>query len=256
MRLKFGGQQYRLVINWKLMVFYSLFMPLFLGLGYWQLNRAQDKASQQISYNARMAADPVDLEAADVQQDYVKVHLSGRYEQHHHFLLDNRTRQGRAGYEVISPFLLRETIYVGGPERRLAVDYVLLNRGWLAMGRSRDELPAIETPRGVQHIQAIIDSGSGKELVLKDSGYPRHWPKVIQRVDIPRMGEQLAGEMPGAAFGAMLRILPDAPGAFTTIWKPSNMSPEKHLGYALQWFSMSAALTILYFFATLKRVKS
>ena len=238
------------------MVFYVLFMPLFLGLGYWQLNRAQEKAEQQVSYSARMAADPISLEQAADQPGYQKVSLLGRYDTRHHFLLDNRIHQGHAGYEVISPFLLDKTVYIDGSEGLTAVDYVWVNRGWLAMGRSREELPEITTPMERAELQAIIDPGAGKGLVLKESRYSQRWPKVIQRVDIPRMVDQLGVEQPGAAFAVMVRIDRDSPGAFTAIWKPVIMRAEKHLGYALQWFSMSAALTILYFFATFKRVKN
>ena len=159
------------------MVFYVLFMPLFLGLGYWQLNRAQEKAEQQVSYSARLAADPVGLEQAAGQPGYQKVSLFGRYDTRHHFLLDNRTYQGRAGYEVISPFLLDKTVYIDGPEGLAAIDYVWVNRGWLAMGRSREELPEITTPIERTELQAMIDPGAGKGIVLKELPLSQRWPK-------------------------------------------------------------------------------
>ncbi|NCF18346.1 MAG: SURF1 family protein, partial [Haliea sp.] len=36
-------------------------------------------------------------------------------------------------------------------------------------------------------------------------------------------------------------------GALAIDWKVVNVSPEKHRGYAVQWFTMAAVLTVFYF---------
>jgi cytochrome oxidase assembly protein ShyY1 len=50
-----------------------------------------------------------------------------------------------------------------------------------------------------------------------------------------------------------VRINPDHPLALTTEWKVSVTGPEKHLGYATQWFSMAFALFCMWIYAGLRR---
>ena len=50
-------------------------------------------------------------------------------------LLDNKTRAGVAGYEVVMP------LRIAGSSM-----HVLVNRGWIAAGRDRARLPDIRTP--------------------------------------------------------------------------------------------------------------
>ena len=46
-----------------------------------------------------------------------------------------------------------------------------------------------------------------------------------------------------------LQISPEHPQALTTHWQLPKITPAKHLGYALQWFSMSLVLLIAFIFA-------
>jgi surfeit locus 1 family protein len=38
----------------------------------------------------------------------------------------------------------------------------------------------------------------------------------------------------------------DAPDGYLREWRPAVMTPEQHLGYAVQWFAMAGALVVLY----------
>ena len=46
-----------------------------------------------------------------------------------------------------------------------------------------------------------------------------------------------------------LQINPEQPLALQAVWKNINVMPEKHMGYAVQWFAMTAALAIALIFA-------
>lgn len=256
MRLKILGIQLRFTTNWKLMVFYLLFMPLFLGLGYWQLNRAAEKSELEYRYQLSIQGEPISLDVAVKDPGIQKVELFGRFDKQRHFLLDNRTYRGAAGYEVISLLRLNHSVYLsdsdGGNAR--PIDYVWVSRGWISAGASRQELPTFETPSGELRLLAIIDESPEDAFVLKDLPYSGVWPEVIQRVDLARMqqglnrnGEELE------VLPVLLRLRPESPGSFQLIWNPIVMPSKKHLGYALQWFSMCAALTILYLFVSVKR---
>ena len=46
----------------------------------------------------------------------------------------------------------------------------------------------------------------------------------------------------------------DQPGGFVREWNPVVVGPERHVGYAVQWFALAAALVILYVWVNLNRI--
>lgn len=227
-------------------------MPILLSLGFWQLERATFKQQLQATYDARHQAEPLSFAELLVQDDmaFISVSLRGRFDNSYSFLLDNRTSQGRAGYEVITPFVLE------GPDAGSELDdsatrVVLVNRGWLPMGSNRQQLPAVPEVTGLQQINAAVDIPLKQGFVLMDEQSTGDWPRVIQRFDVALMAEQLDRPV----FPHMLRLSKDSAGGLQIIWKPIIMRPEKHTAYAVQWFALAVTLTGLFLFATLKRVK-
>ncbi|MEE8244679.1 MAG: SURF1 family cytochrome oxidase biogenesis protein, partial [Pseudomonadales bacterium] len=73
-----------------------------LGLGAWQLERAETKVELRDAYFERMAAEAVAPQAEPLMLE--RVPLVGRFEGTS-FLVDNQVHQGRAGYWVVSSFL-------------------------------------------------------------------------------------------------------------------------------------------------------
>jgi cytochrome oxidase assembly protein ShyY1 len=45
----------------------------------------------------------------------------------------------------------------------------------------------------------------------------------------------------------------DQPGVFQYNWQPINMKPEKHLGYAFQWFALAFVLIIIFIVVNTQR---
>ena len=221
---------------------------MLVGLGFWQLYRADYKQGLQDLYDQRAAARPVTLDALKPQQDvaYLAVKLQGRFDNQYHFLLDNRVFNGHPGYEVVSTFLLE-------PEIRLAdgqvIESVWVNRGWLPMGADRSEMPAIETVVGDQiiHGQLVIPV---EAFVLADVPLSGQWPEVIQKIDLEAINTRRGLEQ---TLPYILRLAAGEPGSFQVNWKPVNTAPQKSLGYAVQWFLMALVLTGLFVWAGLKR---
>ncbi|WP_372971661.1 SURF1 family protein [Marinobacter sp.] len=214
--------------DWRLMLFAGLFLPLLLGLGVWQLERAQEKKAQLAQW--QQEADSlgwVEQQASGLEAGK-PVTVSGRYGEAS-WLLDNRTRDGAPGYEVLTLFY---------PERGRPV---VVNRGWLQAPRRRDELPEISRPEGEVSLRGRL-SEFPEPPVLKDaSGFEKEWPRRTQS-----LSHQQAQEIRDDVVGLVVRLSgPEQPGAYRADWAPDMMGPQTHYGYALQWFSLAAALVIL-----------
>ena len=55
-------------------------------------------------------------------------------------------------------------------------------------------------------------------------------------------------------FDYSIRLAEATPGVLLRNWPVISTTPEKHRGYAVQWFAMAAALVLLYlYYSTRKR---
>lgn len=221
-------------IHWPTTAFAAVFLPVFIGLGCWQLQRAEEKRTLEAQFEQRRALAPVDLSTVTPPPDYTPVRLYGHFDNEHHFLLDNRISSGRFGYEVLTPFQ---------PEHGGTM--VLVNRGWISGDPARRQLPVIEPIAGPLEVTGYVHHEDGGFRLGEDIDEPG-WPKVRQQVDIPDMQRQL-----GAALAPFLvRIDHGVPGAFRAQWPIVNMRPETHTGYAVQWFALAIALVLAWLFAS------
>jgi surfeit locus 1 family protein len=109
-----------------------------VGLGFWQLDRAEQKRAIQAEYDARSQDAPVGIGPRLQDADMLRFHrmtTKGSYDPDYQVLIDNRVQAGQVGYYVITP------LRIPGSDMR-----VLVNRGWVPLGASREDLPKIETP--------------------------------------------------------------------------------------------------------------
>jgi surfeit locus 1 family protein len=216
---------------------------LLLTLGMWQLHRAHFKESLEQTYQARSSDEAVRLSAPVSDPGWLRfrrVRAEGRYDAQHQVLLDNRVHQGRAGYEVYSPFHIEDTGL-----------WVLVNRGWVPLGRTRAELPDVAVPAGTVAIQGLMDLPPGKTLLLGESETPG-WPKVVQRVDLDELSERLGRRLEPA----VLLLDAQVPGGFVRRWQLGSSGVARHYSYAVQWFAMAAVLILLYGVLNTRRVES
>lgn len=223
--------------DWRLLVFSGVFLPLLVGLGIWQLQRAEEKQAlldqwQQQSDNLTWQQH-LDRGLRSGQP----VTLQGNYSEIS-WLLDNRTREGAPGYEVLTLFYPRQ----GKP--------VVVNRGWLQAPRRREQLPVFPTPRGpVQLAGRISEFPQPPVLAGKQEPADGNWPRRVQS-----LSHQDAQGHERDVAGYLVRLSgAGQPGAFRADWKPDMMGPQTHYGYAVQWFSLAAALVILTVIASYRK---
>jgi surfeit locus 1 family protein len=219
-------------------------LSLLLGLGSWQLDRAAWKQALIDTERETAGQSPQPLlavvEAGGVL-DFRPVLARGRYELDRQLLVDNRIHEGRAGYHVLTP--LRLEGYDG---------VVLVNRGWLPMGRTRADLPPLPGPDGVVPVAGTI-ARLPEKIFRLDAAEERvtGWPQVIQHVDFAAIEQRLGH----AVLPVILQLANEDPHGFTRDWKPVyGITPDKHHAYAMQWFTLALVLVLIYAGVNTRRI--
>jgi len=232
----------RLVLDleWRTTLLTVLLFPLLIGLGFWQLERAEEKRSLAERNAERRALAPVslaELEAlADDEQADRRVRLYGRFLAAPQLLVDNQLRGGRYGHDVIS-------LFVDQASGRT----VLLNRGWIPGDPSRRTLPEVEVRAGELNLTARVYVPPGEPYVLEAERFDALEERMlVQQAGSPALREALAAAIEAPLYAHELRLLPGQPAGFRRDWPGVNVSPAKHRGYALQWFTMAGALVLLF----------
>ena len=213
----------------------------FSWLGLWQLERAGEKERLVEMFAERTADAPILLNErlspmpSGFDSDwwrYRRVEVSGEISGARQYLLDNRTRNGIAGYQVHVPML------VSGLGR-----LVLVNRGWVEAGPSRERLPDVSLGDSEVVISGIVEYPR-RTLLLGDDGYASSsWPKVVQWIDLDKTARDLDRQV------LPFVVLLDAklPHGFVREWTPYlGIGPERHQAYALQWFSLAVAVAVVW----------
>ncbi len=221
-----------------------LLLPLLLALGFWQSDRGRQKAELQAAFAEQFNQSPVmltEVNPVDFTSRYRRVAVSGRYDGAHQVLLDNQVRDGQPGYHVLTPLRLAGS------------GAILINRGWIALGESRQVLPDIAAPAETVTVSGWLAQPSQPGLRLGDAaGSDLRWPRVVPYVNYDRLATILGYPLQPA----VVLLEPEAAWGYGRDWQPrfGGFGPERHQGYAVQWFALAAALVILYFAANTRRL--
>ena len=214
----------------------ALAITLLVRLGYWQLDRAHEKELRSASFTARMDAEPVhidDLIDGDlIDISWRRVSASGLFGRTH-LLLDNRTFNGRVGFEVLTPLELRSG------------KHLLVNRGWIPAGATRATIPDIADPGVTSGISGHLgpppvtglkfDDDADEVEVLSDN------IMRLQHINIAELGERLDIELRPI----VLYLDNRSQAGFRREWIPPGDGSMKHRAYAVQWFAMAAVLAAI-----------
>jgi len=244
------------IINWQFRpglwpsVAVLLLLPLLLRLGFWQLDRADQKEALQGQYVHSREAAALDLNQAHTSASAGLAHLQwrsgivrGRFDTAHVFLLDNQVMARRAGYFVYGVFSLAK----GGHK-------ILVNYGWVPLGADRSKPPDIALPKGELRLEGLIKRppATGIKLAATEEENLGKGFYRVQEIN----PTALAASKGWRLFPYVLRLPPPAPGGFVRDWTRPGFGKERHLGYAFQWFALAAALVLIYLVVNVKRVSS
>ena len=229
---QYSTQRFQWQPNRNLLLLCLCLFPLLIVLGFWQLDRADEKQRIVNQYNANQQASPAGVAELLGQNNlqYRSAWLKGELDPSRRIILDNRVANGKPGYEIL------EALKVVGIEQK-----ILVNRGWVPASLDRSILPQIEAVKGeVQFRGALYQTLGGYRL---DDGIAQveQWPARVGWVSAER-AEQLFAER---FFPYQLRLDQDSPGALQTGWATVSIQPAKHTGYAVQWFAMALVLLFM-----------
>lgn len=216
---------------------YLCILPVLIALGIWQLNRAEEKKAVLILQERSQHAERLILTeklSGNVEAIlYKNIRSTGHYDIEHQYLLDNQVHEGKAGYFVLTPFMLTN-------EKKA----VLVNRGWLPLGKTRYDKPDIDIISEERSINGRINRFPSVGLKLKGAEIPtKTWPSIVQIVDNQVISQQLGYEL----MPFQIELDKTETDGYIREWRTdSPMPPEKHVAYAVQWFLLAITLTILF----------
>jgi surfeit locus 1 family protein len=204
-----------------------------MGLGFWQLGRADEKARLAAEF-AASAALPALTEMPDASDEaayhYRRLEVRGRYDSEQQILLDAMTYQGQAGYEVLTPFRPIDS-------RR----WLLVNRGWIPAAPDRSQLPAVAVDTAVRTVVGRIADLPRPALRLGSAGAASAAPlQVLLFPTLAELGERLGRPL----VGYQLWLDASEPDGFTRDWSIGGLPPTQHVAYAVQWFALAALVTV------------
>ena len=200
------------------------------ALGFWQLDRAQAKIDLLTGIERAMNAPLVPLAQAEALPSgprFRAVVVQGRFDPEREILLDNQLRQGQAGVRAYVPFL------IDGDRRALLVD-----RGWLAWPDRSAPPPRATADLGGTRVEGMLVDLPGAALRLAadvDAG----WPLLVTAVEHDALEHRLA--VPLLDF-----VLEDRGARSAESIRAGMLPPERHRGYAVQWFGLSIAVLVIY----------
>ena len=220
--------------NAKLLVFSVLMMPFLLSLGLWQLDRADEKQQIVDRHAVNQQLPPVTSAeefAADRDHQYRLAWIRGTVDNQRTIILDNKVKNRRPGYEIL------QSVQVSGLTKKL-----LINRGWTEASLDRGILPTISPIEGEVQLRGYLYHVFKGGYRLDDGiGQVKDWPSRVGWATVER-AEELFGE---SFMPYQLRLDQDSVGALKTGWTTVAVQPEKHIGYAVQWFAMAITLLIM-----------
>ncbi len=242
MSLRIGNREFAPPL-WGI-VLVTLALAMFVSLGYWQLGRAHEK---QALFDAFMQGSQDTVDAAGLGFDelarYQHVRLRGSYDAARQILLDNMPSvTGRPGFRVLTPL-----------ERADGRGWVLVDRGWVPLGATREDLPDVTVGVREREVSGILDVLPIPGMRVGPATVPGGavWPRVMLFPTEADVESALGIDVESR----ILLLDAGAPDGFERKWRPAlGFGPERHLGYAIQWFAFALVATVTFIALSLRRV--
>ena len=231
------AQRTRKLLPWLLT---AISVAAMCGLGFWQLERMIQKQHRLASIAQKQSNGSVSLLTALTHDDPrdIAVTFDGEPDTTHLVFLDNKIQDKRVGYDVIVPV-------------RTNAGWVLVNYGWVSAPDMQRTLPTIEIDKGLLSFRGIVSVPGINPLITETNTQSLVFPALVQQIDFADLSQRLNRDL----LPYVIQLTTDDV-AFVRDFRPVVMSPEKHLGYAVQWFGLAVAAAAIGGFAISKKGRS
>lgn len=193
-------------------------------LGFWQLERRQERRAYNAGIAARSAAATVDvatLRGDTSELRYRRARITGVADYEHELVLGSRSRDGAPGVNLLTP------VRIAGRDTA-----VLVNRGWTY---SAD---AASPPDGSWREQDTVSYEGYVDVLAAGPPVPVNprRPASLRRPVLATVRQRIPYPVAGIYLIALAPHDSARPGVPARLSLPSATDDGPHLGYALQWF--------------------
>ena len=230
-----------------------LMLPGLMSLGFWQLRRADEKQALidrlQAGASTTQTVGASNIESLPLLQT---VTARGRYDDTRQLFLDNMWSTKNAqvdgkpvgvqpGVNVLTPLLLEDG------------HILLVNRGWQPFGHTRAELPNVKVDGDPRSVRGLVSGIPEPGMRISNEKNPSTtWPRLLNYPTFVEL-QALYGDQ---VLPRLLLLDSAEPNGFerdwTTRYNFSDFGPDRHVGYAVQWFGLAFALLVIYVVVSLK----
>jgi surfeit locus 1 family protein len=218
-------------------------IALFLTAGHWQQGRMEQKEALRTQFDAASAKAPSALPAGRADWDawrYRPVAAYGTFDGARQILIDNKVEEGRAGYHVVTPLVLADG------------RAVLVDRGWIAAGETRAQLPPAAPPAGSLTVLGRVNIPAAHYVEL---AHATPSGGVWQNLDPARFAAASGLEVLPIVLEQTAPLIGPIGTADTLVrnWPAPDFGIEKHRIYMVQWYLFAATAAGLWLYFNLRR---
>jgi cytochrome oxidase assembly protein ShyY1 len=229
--------------SWNFTLLTIALCVAFFYLGRWQWDRGELRQAEYDRFaSGAERVIPLGAQGIDQVQRFQRISVVGHMDPSRQFLLDNRSYQGRAGFEVLTP--------LQRPNGRV----VLVDRGWVPFSGLRERLPGVALePRDSLTVVGRVDNlptpGLASGRAAPSPQAP--WPKITAFPSMAQLSTALGVPLePG-----IILLDPKEGDGYVRDWHPPGMEPIRHWSYAVQWWSFGVVLFVLWVGLSVRKVE-
>ena len=217
----------------KILIFAIIFVPITISLGMWQIERANEKKLIIANYDKLLVSAPIALQKNQMLNNWQPIETTGTYEDTIVYE-DNAINNGKAGFKVYHLF------------RNDDGTFIFIHRGFIERNLIKNNLPEVEIPTEKKSIYGTTlfkqNNTFVKNIEESDS-------RIIQEFNASLLIDKYPMLKDKYLYPFLFNLDIRDVNKYQPIEKPVNMTASKHIGYAIQWFGLCAALIILTIYA-------
>jgi surfeit locus 1 family protein len=234
---------------WWTTLLVLLSVAVFARLGFWQLDRRDQRRAQNAAIVEQLAQPPISLNDDTLPSEVAglknhKAVAQGVYDLSRQVALTQQNWASTPGFHLITPLVLDDGVRPRN-ERRTAV---LVDRGWLPaeqLGQEQWSQYAVEGPLTVTGYIKLSQTAGNAETVAE---IQPQW----YRVDVAAIGSQLPYEL----LPVFLHEAPPPEGNAQLPFRSeldADLSEGNHFSYVIQWFIFATIAGVGYIYYVGKR---